>query len=31
VLNPDAFMTRENLIGILQSTTVIGVLAMAPY
>ncbi len=29
VLNPDAFMTRENLIGILQSTTVIGVLAMA--
>lgn len=29
VLEPDAFMTRENLIGILQSTTVIGVLAIA--
>jgi ribose transport system permease protein len=29
VLKPDAFMTQDNLIGILQSTTVIGVLAIA--
>ena len=29
VLKPDAFMTRDNIIGILQSTTVIGVLAIA--
>lgn len=29
LLNPDAFMTKENIIGILQSTTVIGVLAIA--
>ena len=29
LLKPDAFMTRENIIGILQSTTVIGVLAIA--
>ncbi|MEO8855370.1 MAG: ABC transporter permease [Burkholderiaceae bacterium] len=29
VLKPDAFMTQENIIGILQSTTVIGVLAIA--
>ncbi len=29
VLSPDAFMTQENIIGILQSTTVIGVLAIA--
>jgi ribose transport system permease protein len=28
-LSPDAFMTRDNIIGILQSTTVIGVLAIA--
>jgi ribose transport system permease protein len=28
-LKPDAFMTRDNIIGILQSTTVIGVLAIA--
>lgn len=28
-LKPDAFFTSDNLIGILQSTTVIGVLAMA--
>jgi ribose transport system permease protein len=29
VLRPDAFMTQDNIIGILQSTTVIGVLAIA--
>ncbi len=29
ILRPDAFMTQDNLIGILQSTTVIGVLAIA--
>ena len=29
VLKPDAFMTPDNIIGILQSTTVIGVLAIA--
>ena len=29
VLKPDAFMTQDNIIGILQSTTVIGVLAIA--
>jgi len=29
VLKPDAFMTEDNIIGILQSTTVIGVLAIA--
>lgn len=29
VLRPDAFMTTDNFIGILQSTTVIGVLALA--
>lgn len=29
LLNPDAFMTKDNIIGILQSTTVIGVLAIA--
>lgn len=29
VLKPDAFMNRDNIIGILQSTTVIGVLAIA--
>ena len=29
VLKPDAFFTSDNLIGILQSTTVIGVLAIA--
>lgn len=29
VLSPDAFMTQQNIIGILQSTTVIGVLAIA--
>jgi ribose transport system permease protein len=29
VLKPEAFMTQDNLIGILQSTTVIGVLAIA--
>jgi ribose transport system permease protein len=29
VLRPDTFMTRDNFIGILQSTTVIGVLAIA--
>jgi ribose transport system permease protein len=29
VLKPDAFMTDDNIIGILQSTTVIGVLAIA--
>jgi ribose transport system permease protein len=29
VLKPDAFMTGDNIIGILQSTTVIGVLAIA--
>ena len=29
VLKPDAFMTQDNIIGILQSTTVIGVLAVA--
>lgn len=29
VLKPEAFMTRDNIIGILQSTTVIGVLAIA--
>jgi ribose transport system permease protein len=29
VLKPDAFMTEDNIIGILQSTTVIGVLAVA--
>lgn len=29
VLKPDAFMTQDNMIGILQSTTVIGVLALA--
>ena len=29
VLKPDAFFTGENIIGILQSTTVIGVLAIA--
>jgi ribose transport system permease protein len=29
VLSPDAFMTQENIIGILQSTTVVGVLAIA--
>jgi ribose transport system permease protein len=29
VLSPDAFMTQQNMIGILQSTTVIGVLAIA--
>jgi ribose transport system permease protein len=29
VLKPDAFMTQDNFIGILQSTTVIGVLAIA--
>jgi ribose transport system permease protein len=28
-LKPEAFMTRDNIIGILQSTTVIGVLAIA--
>ncbi|RFO98531.1 ribose ABC transporter permease [Rhodoferax lacus] len=28
-LKPDAFMTQDNIIGILQSTTVIGVLAIA--
>jgi ribose transport system permease protein len=28
-LKPDAFMTEDNIIGILQSTTVIGVLAIA--
>lgn len=28
-LKPDAFMTQDNIIGILQSTTVIGVLALA--
>ena len=28
-LKPDAFMTQDNVIGILQSTTVIGVLAVA--
>ncbi len=28
-LSPDAFMTRDNIIGILQTTTVIGVLAIA--
>ena len=28
-LKPDAFMTQDNIIGILQSTTVIGVLAVA--
>jgi ribose transport system permease protein len=29
ILKPDAFMTDDNIIGILQSTTVIGVLAIA--
>ena len=29
VLRPDSFMTQDNFIGILQSTTVIGVLAIA--
>jgi ribose transport system permease protein len=29
ILKPDAFMTQDNIIGILQSTTVIGVLAIA--
>ncbi len=29
VLKPEAFMTSDNIIGILQSTTVIGVLAIA--
>lgn len=29
VLKPEAFMTQDNIIGILQSTTVIGVLAIA--
>ncbi len=29
VLKPDSFMTQDNFIGILQSTTVIGVLAIA--
>ena len=29
VLKPDAFMTTDNFIGILQSTTVVGVLALA--
>lgn len=29
VLNPGAFMARDNIIGILQSTTVVGVLALA--
>ena len=29
VLKPDAFFTTDNIIGILQSTTVIGVLAIA--
>lgn len=29
ILKPDAFMTEDNIIGILQSTTVIGVLAIA--
>ena len=29
LLKPDAFMTQDNVIGILQSTTVIGVLALA--
>jgi ribose transport system permease protein len=29
MLKPDAFMTQDNIIGILQSTTVIGVLAIA--
>lgn len=29
VLKPEAFLTQDNLIGILQSTTVIGVLAIA--
>ena len=29
MLKPDAFMTKDNFIGILQSTTVIGVLAIA--
>jgi ABC-type xylose transport system permease subunit len=28
-LKPEAFMTQDNIIGILQSTTVIGVLAIA--
>lgn len=29
LLKPEAFMTTDNLIGVLQSTTVIGVLAIA--
>lgn len=29
VIKPDAFMTQDNIIGILQATTVIGVLAIA--